>query len=153
MMKRKSTSAIAFALALTVGLGFSCGGKDDTDPPESDNPDPPPITNANPKKSVSDAECPSGTVWTWNNMGEGYLLNYCTMCHSAHLTDEARRGAPVGSDFDTPESVQVWRANIITRVAGEAPNMPPSLHIPAAETTRFLNWLNCGAPAGQDRIE
>ena len=143
-----------YSALIALGLvGFACGGKDDTDPPETDKKEPPPITNINPRQPVSQSECPAGTVWTWDNMGEGYLLNYCTMCHSSHLEDDARRSAPVGADFDTPSAVQIWRANIITRIAGDTANMPPSLHVPAAENTRFLNWLNCGAPSGEDRIE
>jgi hypothetical protein len=139
-------------LVLGLSLFQSCGGNDDTDPPKEDKKQPASIPNLAPTPALSSTECPDGTVWTYDNMGEAYLLNYCTSCHAAALTDDARHGSPVGVDFDTPEAVQVWRANIIETVSAKKPTMPPSLHVPAKESKKFLSWLNCGAPTGSDNI-
>lgn len=150
----KSSYLKTLFLIWSIGAIFAaCGGSDDTDPPESDKVETPPILNTGTAIPVSQAECPNGTVWTWENAGEAYLLNYCTMCHSQHLEEGDRSNAPLGYDFDTPQAVQIWRASILTSISGEAANMPPTLHAPAAETNKIVAWLNCGAPAGDDRIK
>jgi len=159
-------------LMLSMVFSSCGGGKEDTAPPEVEKVEPTPIPNLVPSPNVSSRECPTGTVWTWDNLGEAYLLNYCTSCHSSALTAEERFGAPENTDFDTPALVQIWRSSMIVAVGGAtaaaavgdsnesaapktntAGTMPPSLHVPAVENKNFIEWLNCGAPAGTDKIE
>ena len=43
---------------------------------------------------------------SWQHTGHGFMLNYCTGCHSSSLAAHERFGAPVGSDFDHLAGVQ-----------------------------------------------
>ncbi len=152
-MKRETKHFIQFILTAVLLVLPACSGEDDTDPPKEDKVGPSTIPNLAPLPTTSSTECPDGTVWTWDNLGEAYLLNYCTSCHSAALGDTERSGAPLTVDFDTPEAVQVWRANIIENISAEKPTMPPTLHVPQEESENFLSWLKCGAPTGDDKIQ
>ena len=81
---------------------------------------------------------------TYASAGQPYLLTYCTGCHSTLVTDQWRRGAPEGSDFETLDGVHTWHERIAARI--EAGTMPPGGGAPAAQTERMLDWLACGAP-------
>lgn len=133
-------------------LQTSCGGNEDTDPPVYES-DPVTIPNETAILPESYEECSDGTYWTYETAGEPFLLNYCTSCHSAGLTEEQRNGAPLGIDLDTPEKVQLLRVDILKQITPKNPKMPPSATVAEEPKEWFIEWLRCGAPAGVDQIK
>lgn len=95
--------------------------------------------------------CPSSSPLTYANFGEGFMVNYCTRCHSSTLTGAARMGAPAFHDFDTKLGVQQV-GDHVDQVAGAGPqatneSMPPNGAQPTrAEREQLAEWVACGAP-------
>jgi len=81
---------------------------------------------------------------TWEASGQPFVLDYCTGCHSSHLSGEARRGAPGGVDLDTVEGVRSHADRVAARVTDGT--MPPGGGPGAEELTALRDWLDCGAP-------
>ena len=38
---------------------------------------------------------------TWDDFGQAFMADYCTLCHDSHLTHSQRNGAPLYHDYDT----------------------------------------------------
>jgi hypothetical protein len=100
----------------------------------------------------SGAKCPEEGGPTASNFGRAFLETYCLSCHSASVTGEARAGAPVGVNFDTPGAVRLWARHIDAHSAAgpamENTEMPPASY-PAPtleERLKLGQWLACGAP-------
>ena len=118
--------------------------------------DPPPPT---PTGTV----CPDpdpGTL-TWDNFGQKFMADYCTMCHSSSLQHAQRNGAPLYHDYDTLRGV-LQIPDHIDSYAGAGPvahnsAMPPSqcpstpggplstdCRVPSdAERTNLSLWIAC----------
>jgi len=78
-------------------------------------------------------------------------LNYCNNCHSADVPEESRAGAPLTCNLDTPADVMLWRTGILANAVTEE-LMPPSKHIPSDVLEQLTEWLECGAPTGDERL-
>jgi len=78
------------------------------------------------------AMCPSpdpGTL-TWDNFGQKFMADYCTVCHDSGLTHAQRNGAPLYHDYDTLIGV-LETPDHIDQYAGSGPEahntrMPPA---------------------------
>ena len=119
--------------------------------------------------SSSSAPTPTGTecpdpdpqTLTWDNFGQGFMANYCTMCHASTLTHSQRNGAPLYHDYDTLRGV-LEIPDHIDEDAGSGPDahntrMPPSkcpstpggsldrdcVKPTDAERTNLSQWIAC----------
>ena len=98
----------------------------------------------------SGATCPPDSSLTYENFGGDFFSKYCTRCHSATLTGEARHSAPTGRNYDTREEVQADIGEIDEEAAA-GPNsvntgMPKDAPFPTDDERRMLGeWLACGA--------
>ncbi|MEQ1501317.1 MAG: hypothetical protein ABMB14_03760 [Myxococcota bacterium] len=98
----------------------------------------------------SDTGVPSCGDATWDGFVEPTLTTWCTPCHSSELTGDDRRGAPVGTDFDTWAGANYY-ANLIASVAGPGdPYMPPAGGMPEADRALLAAWAACDAPGPVD---
>jgi hypothetical protein len=106
------------------------------------------------------ARCAEDSPREWETFAKPFMDQYCVRCHSRNRSGEARRGAPVGHDFDTFESVLVEAAHI-DRWAAAGPNganeaMPPDGPLPSRyEREQLAEYLACavrgprpGGPTG-----
>src|SRR5262245_50743690 len=75
------------------------------------------------------AECPPGSMLTYENFGKPFMESYCTRCHARLLTGAARMGAPTFHDFDSLFGIKVVYDHVDeTSAAGPAAfndSMPP----------------------------
>lgn len=100
--------------------------------------------------------CPPDNPLTWRSFGAGFLLTWCTGCHSSSLAADARQDAPVDIDFDThaaykPLARLVYdRAVLETHKLATDPNsaspMPPAGVPPEADRRRLAQFIACGSP-------
>src|SRR5262245_49742878 len=103
----------AFLLAALFALAAAgCGAPVTGDEPSGD-----------PGVETQDACSDNGL--TYVSVGEPFLRDHCTGCHSAGVTGQERRGAPDGMDFDTEETARAHLDRIGVRVASEETPMPP----------------------------
>jgi uncharacterized membrane protein len=98
--------------------------------------------------STSGAECPEGSTLTYESFAQPFFASYCTRCHSTGNVDAARRGAPVGYDWDDRESIRAHAVQIDAAAAAgpraSSDVMPPGDPRPtAAERARLGQWLAC----------
>ena len=96
--------------------------------------------------------CPNGTLLSYENFGESFMLNYCTSCHARDLSEAARSGAPELLHLDRPGDMAQWRAKMITTAATASGGMPPAANVPARDRQKLAEWLSCGAPAETDSV-
>ena len=73
------------------------------------------------------------------------LVETCQGCHSSDLQGEERQGAPVGLDFDLPDGVEGFAAQMVSLATGPDAVMPPQ-GIDSALRERFALWVDCGLP-------
>jgi hypothetical protein len=101
--------------------------------------------------------CPPDDVLTWRSFGAGFLLTWCTGCHSSSLPEEARQGAPLATDFDTYALYKPFERLVYERAVTEAhafaedpeaaaSPMPPAGLVPEADRKRLAQWIACGSP-------
>ncbi len=90
---------------------------------------------------------------TYDNFGRGFLLTWCTSCHSSELQPGDRYGAPEGIDFDSLGAVQKYAPLIRAVATGPDPSMPEKGGPDVAERQRLAAWLECGAPGGSEEEE
>ena len=97
-------------------------------------------------ETFEERPCPDDNELTFSNFGRGFMLSWCTGCHSSSLRGEERAGAPDGTDFDRLAPIQDFAERIWVRSADDNLTMPP-VGGPSDEE-RFLlgQWLACGAP-------
>ncbi|HSN32152.1 MAG TPA: hypothetical protein VLU41_05670, partial [Ideonella sp.] len=92
--------------------------------------------------------CPPENVLTWRSFGAGFLLTWCTGCHSSALAEDARQGAPPAVDFDTYARYKPFERLVYERAVTEAhaiavdpeaaaSPMPPAGLVPAADRERL----------------
>ena len=101
--------------------------------------------------------CPTGSVLTWENFGEPFMLSHCTGCHSSQLDGSGpppgnRQGAPVGIDFDTYLLTRQFAVQIFNQAADTNALMPPKDNIPVDnpvsvdDRVALGDWIACNAP-------
>ena len=95
---------------------------------------------------IEGRDCPPGSLFTWENLGEAIMLNYCVGCHSENLEEGSRANAPLGVDFNTHELTQSWLERIYARSADSNTTMPPIDNMTPDERQDLGDWLACGAP-------
>ncbi len=106
-------------------------------------PAPPPSTN------TTEEAC--GSEMTWNGVGQGFLLSYCTACHAETVQGGLRYGAPEGIDFDSLTSTRTWDERIRVRTV-ETQDMPPAGGPSDTERELFAAWLDCGLPGRENPL-
>jgi uncharacterized membrane protein len=101
---------------------------------------------------TSGAVCPPGSTLRYETFGAAFFSAHCTRCHaSTNVGAVARRGAPVGLDWDELSVVRA-HADAIDRMAAGGPlminrTMPPTEPRPSdADRLMLGEWLACGAP-------
>ena len=128
-----------FSLMIAAALTNSCG----TESGVSKNTG---SANASEKPQKSAMVCPSGTLLTYENFGQGFMENYCTSCHSRELSVTERGGAPENANFEQKDDIAVWRFPIYSTMFSKVPTMPPQTEVPAYKLQLMNEWLRCGAP-------
>ena len=81
---------------------------------------------------------------TYATVGDPFLRNYCTGCHSSTLPVGYRYGAPSSVNLDTYEGAKEWAVRSYVR-AVHFEDMPPAGGITDVERQRFMQWAFCGA--------
>jgi hypothetical protein len=139
--------SLLLCLLLSAMLGACGDGGEEYVPEEKPTlSKPEPLPTGGPVPPQTSLVCPTGTQLTWNNFAKGFVYDYCTSCHSSHVVDDQRAGAPETSNFDSAADVIVARGIILDKAVGAAATMPPAGNVPAVEQELFAEWLNCGAP-------
>jgi len=132
----------------------ACSGDDDPKPPTT-TPDPPEAT------ATTGATGDTGTttttdvcdIATWDVAAEPVLRTWCTPCHASTIEGEARRGAPIGMDFDTWELASSFAALIRGAAVPDDARMPPEGIASAEDRMWLAHWVDCGAPGANDDAE
>jgi uncharacterized membrane protein len=88
-----------------------------------------------------DAFCADAPVTTYDNFGQGFVLQHCQSCHAS--TSENRYDAPDELDFDDEDAIWGNAERILARAAGDAPTMPPQGGVEEADRVRLEQWLLC----------
>ena len=96
--------------------------------------------------SLADRPCPEDSILTYENFGHGFMLSWCSGCHSTQLAENHRAGAPVGIDLDSHQAVLDQLDRIWVRSGDNNQTMPPAGGL--SDELRFMlgEWLGCGAP-------
>jgi hypothetical protein len=100
--------------------------------------------------------CPPDNPLTYRSFGAGFLLTWCTGCHSSRLTAKDRQDAPDDLDLDSAASYRANAPLVYDRAvlegrkleadpAGASP-MPPAGLVPPDELRRLEQWIACGSP-------
>jgi len=85
--------------------------------------------------------CEVAPVVTWDNFGQGFLVENCQPCHaSASL---ARHDAPEDVVFDTVDDVIARRERILIKATGDEPEMPPAGGVSVEDRALLEVWLRC----------
>jgi len=85
--------------------------------------------------------CADAPLTTWNNFGQGFLVENCQPCHASTSVD--RHDAPKNITFDSPNAVAELRQRILDNATGDAPLMPPAGGIADEDRARLEAWLSC----------
>lgn len=84
-------------------------------------------------------DCATEPVVTWENFGQGLIIENCGSCHSA--TAANRHGAPDHVVLDTHAQVRDWKDRIL--VVTENGTMPPALALSEESRHLISVWLQC----------
>jgi uncharacterized membrane protein len=80
-------------------------------------------------------------VVTWNNFGQGFLIENCQTCHAS--TSPNRHDAPEEITFDTEADVSRWKDAILDEATGDDPQMPPEGGVTEDDRYKLEVWLTC----------
>ena len=105
---------------LILGLSVACSGE--------------------PAEDSADLFCQDAPILTWENFGEGLVVERCQSCHASG--SESRNGAPEDIYFDTYEDVINHREKILRRVVDEQ-SMPPQGGLDDEDILGVEIWLDC----------
>ena len=99
-----------------------------------------------PKEASPAAEdtglCATAPVVTYENFGQGFLIETCGTCHAAASPD--RHGAPAEVVFDTEAQAIALADAILASATGPAPTMPPRGGVTDDDRLLLELWLTCG---------
>ena len=101
---------------------------------------------------IEGRECPPDNATTYENTGGPFLLTWCVGCHSAHLPQDQRAGAPVGIDFDTPQGIESHLQRIFARAGDSNTTMPPIDAVSSEERFLLGDWIACGTPGLSEAV-
>ena len=79
---------------------------------------------------------------TYENLGEGMIGRHCLSCHSVHVRENLRGGAPLQVDFDSWDDVLDWSDRILAR-AVDTDGMPPAATMRPDERALLGEWMRC----------
>ena len=147
------TSLLALTIAGSLLAAIGCGSVSDLTGSGNKSKATPTYTPI----LVPGRTCPTGSVLTWENFGEAFLLSHCTGCHSSQLDGSGpppgnRQGAPVGIDFDTYELTREFAVQIYNQAADTNALMPPKDNIPVDnpvsvdDREALGDWVACNMP-------
>lgn len=91
-------------------------------------------------------EC-SDTI-TYETVGQPFLRNYCTSCHSSSLPSGKRYGAPLDVNLDSYNSAKQFALRSYVR-AVHFEDMPAGGGVSEPERQRFAQWALCGAQGSE----
>lgn len=128
---------LLWLLGCAHGIAAGGGGPGSDDASAADTSTLPPEDTG----TAVDPLCVDAPVVTWNNFGEGFLIENCQACHAS--TAPNRHGAPENVTFDTEDDVRTWKDRILARAAGDAPTMPPMGGTSADDRYLLEVWLTC----------
>jgi len=126
-------------LVLALGLVACGGGGSDGDVPT--------LT-----VHEGDESCPPDSVADWDTVGQPLLSTWCTPCHTSHLIEGERQGAPVGLDFDTYEASALQVEGILSASVNST-RMPPAGGMSDEDREALGEWIACGAPGVPEVVE
>ena len=105
-----------------------------------------PSSNASSTFHARSVDCDS-IEWNWTNVGQPFMMTWCTSCHHSELATANRQGAPTAYNFDTYSETVSHGTNVMSRVIDQTPSpMPPAGGPTDAELQRLYEWLECGMP-------
>lgn len=93
------------------------------------------------KSKVDQIDCATANVPTF---AEVSIWPSCTNCHASTLEGVARKGAPVGVDFDHYASAKTYADAASNEVADGG--MPPSGSVTDEQKQSLYTWAQCGTP-------
>jgi hypothetical protein len=106
------------------------------------------------KPAPTETTCPDPDpdTLTWENFGQKFMTDYCTMCHASTLPHAQRNGAPLYHDYDSLRGVLLIPDHIDAD-AGSGPaahntHMPPDR---CPSTPGGALDRDCAAPTDQER--
>src|ERR1041384_2050432 len=107
-------------------------------------------TNA-PPPTATKTVCPSPDpeTLTWDNFGQKFMADYCTVCHASSLKHSDRNGAPLYHDYDTLMGV-LEIPDHIDSYAGSGPAAHNTLMPPDRCPTDPGGSLNRNCPKPSD---
>jgi hypothetical protein len=96
--------------------------------------------------TVPTGGCHDAPVLTWENFGQGFMLEHCQSCHAtaAPYRSQTENPPPEAVTFDTHEQTTALRTLILAVSTGEAPSMPPRGGVSPIDIDKLDIWLNCG---------
>jgi len=125
-------------LSLITGCSTLEGHSDETPTdgdltPDAEDSSPTPVDPA--------SLCGDAPVVTWDNFGQGFMIENCQSRHAT--TSPNRYGASPDVHFDTLDDVLERQDRILARAAGENPTMPPDGGVSADDRWLLQVWLTC----------
>lgn len=90
--------------------------------------------------------CVAAPAQTWDNFGQGFMIEACQGCHASTATQ--RYGAPQDVTFDSAAQVWAHAGRVLARAAPTdgPPTMPPAGGTTEEDRARLRWWLTCGEP-------
>lgn len=88
-------------------------------------------------------DCDESADIGWADV-EPVFAAHCTSCHASTLASEERQDAPVGVNFDSPETARLNADMTWMMVRSE--QMPRDGVVPFEEAMLLWEWLSCGGP-------
>lgn len=98
--------------------------------------------NSDPNPEILNVVCEPETI-DYESVAEPFLQNYCTGCHSSHLEEGKRFGAPETVNLDTYSSAKEWAERSFIRISIHE-DMPPGGGVSQKEKDQFTQWAFCG---------
>ena len=92
---------------------------------------------------TGDSDADPCADYTWETVGEPFVLTWCAACHSAEVKGAQRQGAPASVHFDTEEEAVALAPELGFVAARDRPTMPPSGGPDADTRARFATWVAC----------
>ena len=92
-------------------------------------------------EDTAEAWCAEQPEVTWDSFSHGFMLDYCTSCHSVNNTG-SRYGAPEGVNFDAESDVAAQVERVWTRVVADE-DMPEAGGVYRDDLYLFDIYLTC----------
>ena len=89
--------------------------------------------------------CDDVPVLTWENFGQGFLLENCQSCHAenALFRDTSSDPPPAAIHFGDKATALGLADAILSSATGDAPRMPPRGGVSDEDREKLDIWLQC----------